>query len=322
MYYDPDFYFYRTKTSDFIPDSQELIEFESNGRLCPDLDSNNIASTLLENNVNSFNHQGEERNETNKYLGKKIKFLSVNINDSTIFKIGTLDAYSKKMINKANQLLEEKEYKKNNKNLKIKQKINSEKEKTKNEKKSRKYSTDLTRPKFVSKFIKTTTNKINSRLIMAKSKMAFRKLPPKYIKRFISDILKAKKDPKDNVSNYNLTLENIYSKDFCSEKVEKEEKKNDSVNTILNHNKKVLDYLKENPIISEKSKFNDFKNMKFSEIFRDYLNSPDFEMDIIKMKYKYKKEKDKDIFIEERDEYILNYIIKAKEFLKIFSKYS
>ena len=60
--------------------------------------------------------------------------------------------------------------------------------------------------------------------------------------------------------------------------------------------------------------------MKFSEIFRDYLNSPDFEMDIFKMKYKYNKEKD--IVKVERDEYILNYIIKTMKFLKIFPKYS
>jgi hypothetical protein len=316
-------YSFRTKTLDFIPDSQELFEFESNIGLYSDLNSNNNSSIFLENNINSFNNQGKERNETNKYLGKKIKFLSDNINDSTIFKLGTFDSYSKKMINKANQLIEEEEeYRKNKKNVKKKREINPKKEKIDYEK-SRKYDTDLIRSKSVPKLIKSTTNKVNIKLKMAKSKRTFRNLPPKYIKIFISDILKAKKEPKGNVSDYNLTLENIYSKEFYGEKEEKEEKekkKKNSAKNKLKHNKEVLDYLKENPIISEKSKFNVFKNMKFSEIFRDYLNSPDFEMDIFKMKYKYNKEKDR--VKVERDEYILNYIIKTMKFLKIFPKYS
>ena len=54
--------------------------------------------------------------------------------------------------------------------------------------------------------------------------------------------------------------------------------------------------------------------MKFSNIFENYLNSIEFGKDISYIKFNINKKK----LTEEKDEYILNYIIKAKNFLALF----
>ena len=48
----------------------------------------------------------------------------------------------------------------------------------------------------------------------------------------------------------------------------------------------MLDYLKDNQIISEKSNFNNFKDMKYYEIYDEYLRSNEFEKEISRIKKK------------------------------------
>ena len=62
--------------------------------------------------------------------------------------------------------------------------------------------------------------------------------------------------------------------------------------------------MENNKEISEKSNFNVIKNMKYSQIFDEYLKSYEFEMEIASLKSQ-----------KENDKYIRNYIIKARSFI-------
>ena len=75
-------------------------------------------------------------------------------------------------------------------------------------------------------------------------------------------------------------------------------------------NVEVIKYLEGNKKISEKANYNAISKMKFSEIFDEYLKSKEFEEDIWKLKYEDKEDQ----------EYIKDYIIKAYDFIKYFSK--
>lgn len=75
------------------------------------------------------------------------------------------------------------------------------------------------------------------------------------------------------------------------------------------HNLKVLEYLDKNKEIAEKSNYNVFKNMKFYQIFNEYLRSKEFEKEITSLKLQ-----------KENDKYIRNYIIKAGSFIEFYSQ--
>ena len=68
--------------------------------------------------------------------------------------------------------------------------------------------------------------------------------------------------------------------------------------------------MENNEEISKKVNFEKIKNMKFSDLFNEYLKSKEFEDDILKL-----KKEDK-----ESQEYINDYIIKAINYIKYFSK--
>ena len=75
------------------------------------------------------------------------------------------------------------------------------------------------------------------------------------------------------------------------------------------HNLSVLKYLEGNKALNEKSNFNIIKNMKLSEIFREYLESKEIGLEISDLK--------KD---NENDKYIKKYIIKVKTFINFVIK--
>ena len=79
----------------------------------------------------------------------------------------------------------------------------------------------------------------------------------------------------------NLTLKEVFSENFCQN-----EKEGCSSSEKYKHNLKVLDYLKNNQIISERSNFNYFKDMKYYEIYYEYLRSNEFEKEINRIKKK------------------------------------
>ena len=72
------------------------------------------------------------------------------------------------------------------------------------------------------------------------------------------------------------------------------------------HNLFVLNYLENNQTICEKSNFNKIKNMKYWQIFNEYLSSKEFGLEITTLK------------IKENDKYIKNYIVKARNLLDFF----
>ena len=69
-----------------------------------------------------------------------------------------------------------------------------------------------------------------------------------------------------------------------------------------------IDYLENNEIISEKSNYKYYKNMKYYEVIYEYLNSIEFEEDIIKL------EKE-----GEDEEYIKLYIHLALNYVDFYS---
>ena len=73
------------------------------------------------------------------------------------------------------------------------------------------------------------------------------------------------------------------------------------------HNLKVLKYLENNKEISKKSNFNNIKDMKYYEVFNEYLNSKEFEEEILRLK------------IKENDIYIKRYISKAMNLIDFFN---
>ena len=92
-----------------------------------------------------------------------------------------------------------------------------------------------------------------------------------------------------------MTLEQIFSKDFC----ENCRKKN------LDKNLSVLKYLETDKNTCKLPIFNIIRKIKFSQIFNEYLKSKDFQMEIANL-----KEKDGN-----NDEYIKNYIIISNNLL-------
>ena len=153
---------------------------------------------------------------------------------------------------------------------------------------------DNIRKKIKSRFLKVLRNTVNERLKIAGSQKFFKFLSQK----FISNISKEK-----NKAALDLTFKEIFSKDFS----EGETKDQAEYNNYY-HNLEVLNYLEKNKEISENSNFNIFKNMKYSQIFNEYLKSKEFEIEIASLK----REK-------ENEKYIKDYIIKASDLIDFFS---
>ena len=158
----------------------------------------------------------------------------------------------------------------------------------------RKENSDNIRKKIKSRFLKVLRNTVNERLKIAGSQKLFKFLPQK----FISNVSKEK-----NKAALELTFKDIFSTNYCEEgQKDQSELKN------YYHNLEVLKYLEQNRDVSENSNFNIIKNMKYSQIFNEYLKSKEFEMEIASLK----KEK-------ENDKYIKDYIIKACDLIDFFS---
>ena len=105
----------------------------------------------------------------------------------------------------------------------------------------------------------------------------------------------------------NMTYKQILETDFTKE-----------IGNLNNHQKiidlkkfennlKVLNYLKNNPSISINSGFEFFFLFFYEEILREYFASKEFEESIIKLKLE-----------EENEDYINEYILKAKTYVDFF----
>ena len=179
--------------------------------------------------------------------------------------------------------------------------------KSNNHLKKRKENADNIRKKIKSRFLKSLKNAINKKLKLANSKMSFDFLPQSFICNISKNL---------NIYILNRTFEEVFSTNF----IQNEKKENiNNINNINNKNKvnfdkyqknrKVLEYIKENDEISEKLDFNIIKDMKFYQIYDEYLRSKEFENEIIKIKKK-----------ERNNCYIYNFINLACNLICFFSQ--
>jgi hypothetical protein len=161
---------------------------------------------------------------------------------------------------------------------------------------NRKLYKDDVRKKIKARFLKSLKNTLNKRLKLAGSKYLFNYLS----QNFIINVTK-----KMNRDNLYLTFKEIFSKNFSKDKdktIQKNLKK-------LRQNISVINYLEKNEIISQKSNYKYYKDKKYHEIYDEYLNSKEFEEDIIKLKNEV-----------EDEEYINRYIKIALNLNKFFTE--
>ena len=164
----------------------------------------------------------------------------------------------------------------------------------------RKYKPDDIRKKIKARFHKSIKNIINENLRQAGSKYLFSFLP----QIFISSIARDK-----NHQVLNLSYREIIQKDFISNIDEKKYKNKNVDLAKYKNNLNVLEYLDQNPEICEKSGFDIISNMKYSDLLDEYFKSVEFEKAIKKLKEE-----------NEEEEYIREYIKKAKNYVNFFSE--
>ena len=159
--------------------------------------------------------------------------------------------------------------------------------------KIRKFDADNIKKKLKSKFLKNLKKCVNEKLIEACSPKLFKSLT----QIFIIDVSK-----ETNSAAFNLSLEELLSKNFCKGKECKE-----SDIKKYEHNLSVLKMLEENKNLSIKSGFEYFKKMKYSQIFEEYLKSEEFNQTIIRLEEK-----------EENPNYIDKILCIARDFNSIY----
>ncbi len=243
-----------------------------------------------EKEIPSKEAKTEENLETN-FLGKKrnlfkIDYLSTNY---SVFNNGNFCEYSRQIIDEVMKNFSD-NYSKNEDDSNSKPGNKRKSKKILNVQK-RKENSDNIRKKIKSRFLKVLRNSVNERLKCAGSDKLFKFLP----QQFIANVSKGK-----NKAVLNLSFKELFSTNFC------EGQKIDDFN--YHHNLSVINYLEANKEISEKSNFKKFKDMKFYEIYNEYLKSKEFEMEIASLKQE-----------KETDNYIKNYIIKASDLIDFFS---
>ena len=228
--------------------------------------------------INIDNTKNSEENHS--ILEKKNVFNVVYSNNLNIFTIGEYNKDIKKRIYDAF----------NDKNKESLFKVNNKKRKNNYK---RKDNSDNIRKKIKARFIKALKNAVNEKLKSVGSLYFFNLLP----QIFTTNLSK-----KVNKSVLDLTLKEIFSKNFVNNK----KNKNADINKY-NHNLVVLKYLENKKDICEKSQFNLIKDMKYSDIYKEYLISKEFEMEISTL-----------IKEKESDKYIKDYINNARNFLNYF----
>lgn len=229
--------------------------------------SNNINNLGNSNNIDKINVIIENRSFPNNKNKKENKILIINKkrryfnvvypNTFFIFHKGGNDKYIRKYIEVS---------------LKM---PSNEKENlfpfksSKKQKRNRKEKADLIRKKIKAKFLKNLRQQANKKLNLGGSLKKFNFLQ----QIFISNITK-----EVNGGVLDLTFKELYSLNFCKYEIDGEpnlQKFNDNVS--------VIKYLEERPEISKKSNYEIFKDLKYYQIYEEYLRSKEFENEIIQL---------------------------------------
>ena len=256
----------------------EIVNYKNNKKI-------NILFTIhhekdLENNnliININNMKYSEENHS--ILEKKNVFNVVYSKSLYIFTIGECNKDIKKKIYDAfNDKKQESLLKAfNKKKIKFKRKDNA----------------DNIRKKIKARFIRALKNAVNEKLKFGGSLYFLKSLPQLFITNLSKEV---------NKSVLDLTLKEIFSKNFINNGGEK----NSDIKKYK-HNLVVLKYLENKKDISEKSQFNLIKDMKYCDIYKEYLISKEFQMEIGTL-----------IEQKESDKYIKDYINNARNLLNYF----
>ena len=279
-------HFFDFKSISNIHKFEESYLFYDNGYLINDkynkkiIEPKHYENQEIKNKIKINNIKEKKKNKIFFISKNRNIFKVVNPNKYYIFNCGNKDKCTRKFIN---ETLKKKKFiilENIEDSIKIIIKQN------------RKYDADNIRKKIKARFLKYLKNVINERLMGAGSEYCFTFLPQNFICNIRKNI---------NRGVLNLSLEKIFSENFCDN-----EKESSPSSEKYKHNVIVLDYLKDNQIISEKSDFNNFKDMKFYEIFYEYLRSSEFEKEINRIKKK------------ENIEYVKLYIQLAANLINFF----
>lgn len=164
----------------------------------------------------------------------------------------------------------------------------------------RKYKPDDIRKKIKARFHKSIKNIVNENLKQAGSKHIFSFLP----QIFISSISR-----EQNHQVLNMSYRDLLKKDFISE-VDESKYKNKRVDLAkYKNNLNVLEYLDKNPDICEKSGFDLISKMKYGDLLDEYFKSDEFDRAVNKLREE-----------NEEEDYINEYIKRAKGYVKFFSE--
>jgi hypothetical protein len=251
--------------------------------------NNKLIISISDEDLKQFQNE-DKGSDTLSFLGKKrILFEDFSPKDYSIFNYGEYNEFSKQIINEVlNEILEID-------NKKMKEMMNGEHQKKVYKKRKnlpkRKDNSDNIRKKVKSRFLKVLKNAVNEKLRLAGSKKFFNFLP----QTFVSNVSKDK-----NKDMFDSTFKDIFTKNFCEDK-----DGNQPDVKKYHHNLSVIEYLENNKEIAEKSNYNNFKNMKFYQIFYEYLKSKEFELEIVSLKME-----------RENEKYIREYIFKACNFIE------
>ena len=161
--------------------------------------------------------------------------------------------------------------------------------------KTRKENADNIRKKIKSRFIKTLKELINQKLKLAGSKKFFALLPQIFVCNISKDINKIMLDK---------TFKELFSVNFLIS-----QKGNIANFKKYKKNIDTLEYLEKKKDISEKSNYYCYKNLKFYQIFDEYLRSKEFENEIVNLELK-----------GEKNDYICKYIKLACNLNNFFSE--
>lgn len=210
-------------------------------------------SSFIENprTINTLNHKIKRKNKNNNFIAQKRKFNIDYPKDFLIFGKGEKD-------NNIRQYIEKIQYSKKSKDKIL----------------GRKNMADNIRKKVKTKFLNSLRIKINEKLRIAGSNKFFGRLPQKFIHSVTKKLNKEVQD---------FTIKEIFSKCFCDED---DDKGNDPNLNNYKWNISVLKYLEEREAICEKSNYHKFINLKWYQIFSEYLRSKEFEQEILNLKRK------------------------------------
>ena len=163
----------------------------------------------------------------------------------------------------------------------------------------RKYKPDDIRKKIKARFHKSIKNIINENLKKAGSKHLFSFMP----QIFISSIARG-----TNYQVMDLKYRELLQKDFLNE-IDENKYKNKNVDySKYKNNLRVLEYLDNNPEICKNSGFDIISQMKYRDLLNEYFKSDEFDRAIEKLRQE-----------KEEEDYINEYINKAKNYVKFFS---